>query len=157
MKSKITRRRALATIGAGAAATAAGATALAVTPDHPDTKLLALGRQWQRAYADARNSAAATRAALEADPEAHHAYGKGVLLLRVLPILKNNDAAWDRAGNLEGPINAIPAASPAGIAVKLAVALSHMREWQRRQDEDWVTQVVWSALDDAERLAGAAS
>ncbi len=118
-----------------------------------DAELLALGRQWQLAYAEARDSEAATRAAMEADPEADRAYGKGVLLPRVLPILKGNDATWERAGDLEVQIAAIPAASPAGIAVKLAIAVTHMREWQRRQDEDWNTQVVWSAFDDAERLA----
>ncbi len=49
MESDISRRRALATIGAGAAATATGTAALAVSPDHPDAALLALERELREA------------------------------------------------------------------------------------------------------------
>ena len=52
MKSDISRRRALATIGAGGAATVARTAALAAAPDHSDGKLLSHVARFHRVYQD---------------------------------------------------------------------------------------------------------
>ncbi len=67
MTSDISRRRALATIGAGAAATAAGGAALAVTPDNPDAELLSRVAEFHHIY---RESCAASEAWHEAHGQA---------------------------------------------------------------------------------------
>ncbi len=50
MKSKITRRRALATIGAGAAVATTGGATLVVTPGNLDAELLSRVAEFHRAY-----------------------------------------------------------------------------------------------------------
>ena len=127
-KKTITRRTALATIGAGAAATAAGGTALAVTPDNPDAAL----------------------AGLEAERERLEARAQG-------PMTDDERAARvDAADEAAERIAVIPVATVAGIAVKLRAAsvyVDFLPDLKGEVPEGAGPQLLRSALDDAERLA----
>jgi hypothetical protein len=177
-RESITRRKALATIGAGAAATAAGGAALTVSPDKPDAELLSRVADFHRAYQESCAASEAWHKAhdqADAHPDcpsfplrsrqASKRYGAFLRDRGVSDLADRSNDLGKAAGGAANVVFALPARTLPGVLakfriVRLTVGDNYQGNLGGDEDLDAFQEydAPWfpTVIADLERLAGRA-